>query len=141
MSDLTDKIALLRKLHGESTAGPWCSDYCGDVWTEAEKETVDWHPEKVFRTIGTTARAPGEKDASFIAAAHNHLPEILAEVREVTAERDKLRALSDGLVIVRDTQQAEIARLQAALQEIIQLDGKFGCESVDIAIAALGESE
>jgi cell division protein FtsB len=121
-----DKIALLKKLHGETTAGTWLNAYPNacklspmpdHVWT-SDKELVakDLYP----------------RDAEFIAASHNHLPDVLAEVERL---RSGYLADENGneyvqVCILKEKireQQAEIERLRAEnakLQAAADLNAK-----------------
>lgn len=87
-----DELENLEKLARAATPGPWRSDYCGDVWTEAEKEKVDWHDEPVFKGIGTTPRGPDNGTAKYIAAANpDTILKLIGEIRRLQVIEDLLR--------------------------------------------------
>jgi hypothetical protein len=137
--NLTDKIALLKKLHGEC-AETICGPHTVKL-TVQHKPTID-----------------------FIFTAHNHLPEILEEMEfmqnridGMTSVDDHRRALTAEkeafeLGVHLESKQAEIERLRADNQRYVKALGQImgsaghpdaaeGCRIIiGIAKAALGES-
>jgi len=81
-------------LAAKATPGPWKGDYCGDVWTEAEKEFCPGLDQHIFRMVGTTTKGPGENDSAFIAASRTAVPALCQEVR---SEREKNAKLEEQL--------------------------------------------
>lgn len=82
---MTDLIAKLRALHAASTPGEWNSisaecPECNDRWAAV--------------AISFSDRADSwakEEDKEFIVTAHNHLPEILAELERLLDENKSLQ--------------------------------------------------
>lgn len=87
-----DELKRLRELCEKATAGPWKSDYCGDVWTiSGEVPHVNDGGMELFQGIGTTTRGPDNGNAAFIAAARTAVPALLDEVERLEEENAMLR--------------------------------------------------
>jgi hypothetical protein len=82
MTLLTQARELLKKAK-KATPGPWRSDYCGDVFTEAEKVYCEGVGGKIFRTIGSTVTGPDPGDGAYIAACS---PEVVTQLAKAYLE-------------------------------------------------------
>jgi hypothetical protein len=88
---LTDaELSELERLDREATPGPWDTDLetsAGRCWVDSRRHQ-NMLAEPLFNVRPPSARhmEQRERDASFIAAARNALPKLLAEIRELRAE-------------------------------------------------------
>lgn len=85
---LPDALSRLEELVARMTPGPWRSDGCGDVWTEAEKEFCPGMQQEIFRIIGGTRCGPDRGDAAGIAALRNAAEALLACAKALQFYRD-----------------------------------------------------
>ena len=69
-----------------ATPGPWRSDSCGDVWTEAEKEFCPGMDQELFRVLGSTKRGPDKGDGEYIAAAS---PDVVLKLIEIIRKQSE----------------------------------------------------
>ncbi|MEU5979421.1 hypothetical protein [Streptomyces sp. NPDC047315] len=93
-----------------ATAGPWCTD-AWEIYQGAEYEPG------LSLWIGDTCRGTGSleqdrADAAFVAASRADVPELVAVVRLLLAERDALRAERDELQAHADFRMKDILRLR-----------------------------
>lgn len=79
MLDLTD----LKEAEKKATPGEWCSDACGDVWTNAEKEYCPGMEQNIFRTVGSTRCGPDRGDSVFIALFRNLCRPMIEEIESL----------------------------------------------------------
>jgi len=156
VSDLSDKIALLKKLHGESSPGDWSVHATSEYWIKDGNDEVIGYLGGHHNLVN---------NGEFIAAAHNLLPEILDEcelwknraeaavqlANEYQAEEGLLKAeierMASALRDLKDhsvKQQGEIERLRALVDEILPVVSEYAPGFtlwIEAAKAALGESK
>lgn len=110
-------LARLRELADAATPGPWCTD----IWeiyqgTEYQPGISEW--------IGETCRgrveglAQDKADASFVAAAREAVPALLAEVERLRADRDAFCDRVDTLTAVAQSNKRYVQEMFAELQTV-----------------------
>ncbi len=76
-------FARLRELLEKATPGPWKSDYCGDVWTEAIENPKDIQDyEGRWKSIMSTRTGPDNGDAELICELRNNAEKLLEALDE-----------------------------------------------------------
>ena len=108
-----EDLAAIELRANEATSAPWraCGGgdcQCGLVWSTPCDVIVSQSCRD--EEIGSTARL--SENAAFIAAARTDVPDLIAEVRALTAERDELRAIVEGRKVAPT--EAEFAELRGA---------------------------
>lgn len=89
MSDLTDRLDEIEARADAATEGPWeWHPYMGSGATLAKPNHL-FHEVNILKT--TDDWPPVADDAEFIAAARTDVPQLVAEVRRLLAENDRLR--------------------------------------------------
>ncbi|MCX5112173.1 hypothetical protein OOK13_40440 [Streptomyces sp. NBC_00378] len=80
-----------------ATPGPWCTD-SWEIYQGAEYEAgAEWIGETCRGVAGAADLEQDRATASFVASARTDVPDLVAVVRLLTAERDGLRAQVTGL--------------------------------------------
>lgn len=111
MTGLNDLLQSLKTAAAGATPGPWKSDYCGDVFTLAEKEWCEGAAAKIFRNIASTPTGPDPGNGAYIALCS---PEnILALVQAL----EEARGLAELANIVSVWMHTSGLRLPAQVDE------------------------
>jgi hypothetical protein len=119
MTDPTITAEELDRLHAATTQGTWLEGgpypgtsvcVCIDPGSGfPDPEPPYWEPVCVLdqRTEGEPS-PQAEADMRFIIAAHKHVPSLAAEIRRLTAERDRLRVALEAIAEHTPDEDAEI---------------------------------
>lgn len=110
-----DRLAEYAALAEAATPGPWCTD-AWEIYQGSEYQPG------ISEWIGETCRgrieglSQDKADAAFVAAARSAVPELLAEVERLRAERDAFCDRVDTLTEVAKGNKRHVAELFAQLQ-------------------------
>lgn len=88
---MTTRLDEIEKRIDAATPGPWRSDSCGDIFTEAETEFCPGMDQHLFRTLASTKCGPDRGDAAFIAHARQDIPHLLNKIDVARAIFDDIR--------------------------------------------------
>ncbi|MFC9753016.1 hypothetical protein [Streptomyces sp. NPDC056921] len=87
-----DRLAEILARAEAALPGPWCTD-AWEIYQGTEYEAgAEWIGETARGVGGATDMQQDRATASFVAAARTDVPDLVAEVQLLTAERDGLRA-------------------------------------------------
>jgi len=101
-----EDLAVIEVRANAATGGEWLAyepmEFHGDIRiAKARDEYPDGSPKNTY--VGRLVEShvgrekPRREDGAFIAAARTDVPDLIAEVRALTAERDELRTVFDAL--------------------------------------------
>ena len=111
-----ERLAEMRQRAEAATPGPWAQGMVGDsVINEVDCSAT-------FGFIEVNAELSddgnfGVSDADFIAHARQDIPDLLAEVERLSAERDAERSLREEYQIKLAFRSGDISRLRAVIEE------------------------
>lgn len=116
-----EDLAVIEVRANAATGGEWLAyepmEFHGDIRiAKARDEYPDGSPKNTY--VGRLVEShvgrekPRREDGAFIAAARTDVPDLIAEVRALTAERDELRAIVEGRKVAPT--EAEFAELRGA---------------------------
>lgn len=112
-----EDLATIEAWANAATVAPWsCVRYFGsDAAFVAASEDYEEGDDVIAQHVTRT-------DAEFIAAARSDVPDLIAEVRALTAERDELRAIVEGRKVAPT--DAELTAHDAnGARWLVKLDG------------------
>ena len=126
-----EDLAVIEARASTATGGEWVAyeptEFRGDIRiAKARDEYPDGRPKNTY--IGRLVEShvghekPRREDGAFIAAARTDVPDLIAEVRALTAERDELRAIIAG------------RKVAPTLAEIAKHSGEWLCDGEAVSL-------
>jgi len=110
-----ETLAELERLRADATPGPWVAEFSG----KTGPVVMDAESRNALDHVAQCPHYRGHSDAALIAAAVNHLPALIAEIKRLAHERDFWKSQDDSRRVLvrknrveRDAALAEVAALR-----------------------------